>query len=121
MKLELIVQADHADQIVAALWGMLAINLKLMDPSWPSVYEVGTHYKREREGKEEWNTAGVIRHRPRAGYDCEDLASYACAWNIVTGFDPGSKIGLRRSSVGYHVIVLRSDGSVEDPSRVLGM
>lgn len=121
MKLLLVVRVTNEREIEAALWGMLAINERIMDPTWPSIYDLGTHYRREPPTVEKWATAGYIRENPTEGFDCEDLASYACAWLRVTGIDPGARIGLQRVSSGWHVIVVRSDGSIEDPSARLGM
>lgn len=121
MFVTLVVRVDTESEIAAALWGMLAINERLIKPDWPSVYNIGTHYQREAPGVEKWVTAGYMRGNPGEGYDCEDLASYQAAWLRVTGRDPGARIGLKRSSVGWHVIVVRSDGTIEDPSAALGM
>ena len=119
MRLTLVVSADSEEEIAAALWGMLAMNLHIMNRNWPSIYASGIRYRREPPGTEVWQTAGVLLQTMLG--DCEDLAAYQAAYLRVSGIDPGAKIGLKRSSVGYHVIVLRSDGVVEDPSARLGM
>lgn len=121
MEIRLVVQVNTEAEIGAALWGMLAINERLIRPDWPSVYGIGTHYQREQPGVEKWVTASYMRAHPTEGFDCEDLASYQAAWLRVTGQDPGARIALRRSSVGWHVVVARSNGTIEDPSARLGM
>lgn len=121
MLIDLVVRVENEREIEAALWGLLAINERLMSPDWPSVYQLGTHYQREPQGREKWATAGYMRANPREGFDCEDLASFQVAWLRVTGRDPGARIALTRVSSGWHVIVARSDGTFEDPSARLGM
>ena len=122
MQLSLVVRANNERDLEAALWGLLHINVRLMSVGrWPSVYDIGTHYQREPSGREKWVTAGYMRANPREGFDCEDLASYQCAYLKTTGIDRDAKVGLKRSSVGWHVIVIRGDGTIEDPSRTLGM
>ena len=104
--------------IASALWALWAANMVQMRPDYPSVYAFA-RYEREPLGREQWQTADQLL-RTRVG-DCEDLASYQVAWLKVTGRDPHAKIAIKRSSVGYHVVVKRGDGSIEDPSASLGM
>jgi hypothetical protein len=119
MRIAIVIDANNERQIVSALWGLLVVNLTQMDASYPSVYAFA-RYERERPGRPEiWQSADQLR-RSRIG-DCEDLAAYHAAWLRVTGRDANAKIGLARSSVGFHVIVVRGDGSIEDPSAALGM
>ena len=119
MRIAIVVDARNERQIVSALWGLLAVNLSQMNASYPSVYSFA-RYEREQPGRPEiWQSADALR-RSRIG-DCEDLSAYHCAWLRVTGRDTGATIGLKRSSVGWHIIVVRSDGSIDDPSAELGM
>ena len=118
MRITLVVAANNEQQIVSALWGLLAINLRMMNRSYPPV-DSFARYQREAPGQEIWQTADMLL-QTRVG-DCEDLAGYHCGWLRVTGTDPGAKIGLKRSSVGWHVIVVRSNGAIDDPSARLGM
>lgn len=121
MLLNLVVRVTDEKDILAALWGLLEINERLMTPDWPSVYDIGTHYRREPMGIEKWTSAGYMRANPLQGFDCEDLASYQVAWYRVTRRDPGARIGLARVSGGWHVVVQLSNGTIEDPSARLGM
>jgi len=120
MRIALVVSADNEREIVSALWGLLAINLHQMGVGhWPDVYSIGARYQRETPGREVWQTASALR-ASRVG-DCEDLASYQVAYLRTSGIDPRATVGLKRSSVGWHVIVMRGSGLIEDPSAVLGM
>lgn len=87
---------------------------------FPGLYSSGVRYRREpRETREEWLTIPSVLS---SGYgDCEDLACWRAAELCVSGEDPWARPMLRPSASGWHVVVLRGDGSVEDPSRVLGM
>lgn len=51
--------------------------------------------------------------------DCDDLACWRAAELIIAG--ERARAVAHRSSVGWHVIVRRGDGSFEDPSARLGM
>lgn len=86
----------------------------------PRIYESGVRYRREpRHVREEWLTVPAVVSR---GYgDCEDLACWRAAELSVSGEDPLARPCLRRTASGWHVVVRRGDGSIEDPSRVLGM
>lgn len=120
MFIQILVPVDGQDmrQVASALWALYTANVVQMRPDYPSVYAFA-RYQREPLGREHWQTADELR-RTRVG-DCEDLAAYAAVWYRVTGVDPQARIALKRSSVGYHVVVRRGDGTLEDPSAVLGM
>lgn len=110
------------NDIVDALQVLYNANLHSMQASrYPSVYQLGVRYRREPVGREWWVSAPLMAMYPEAGYDCEDLASYQAAWLRASGRDPRARVGLRRSDVGWHVVVIRGDGRIEDPSRALGM
>lgn len=51
--------------------------------------------------------------------DCDDLAPYLAAELICAG--ENARPYAIRSSTGWHCLVRRADGTIEDPSRVLGM
>src|SRR5262249_46365453 len=83
----------------------------------PPLYHAGVHYEREPQGEENWQTAwGVIKS---GSGDCEDLA----AWRIAELREQGemARPALKHSYVGWHVLVRRGNGTIEDPSRRLGM
>ena len=120
MNIRLVVSANNERQIVDALWGLLAINLRQMSVGrWPDIYSSGIRYQREAMGEEEWQTAEVLLRKKRG--DCEDIASYTVAYYRTTGIDPFANIGMKRSSTGWHIIVVRGDGRIEDPCVALGM
>lgn len=119
MRIAIVVEATTEHQILSALWGLLAVNLHQMNASYPSVYSFA-RYERETPGRPEiWQSANALR-KSRVG-DCEDLAAYHCAWLRVTGRDRNANIGLKRSSVGWHIVVVCSNGETVDPSAALGM
>lgn len=61
----------------------------------------------------------VIR---RGWGDCDDLAPWHAASLRVTGEDVGARAKVRRSGPRrWHAIVVRSDGSIDDPSKAAGM
>lgn len=93
--------------------------------SFPWIYDSGVKYEREilcnHNGtiticEEWWSTAELLK---RGSGDCEDLASTTAAQRILKG--EHARAFARRSSVGWHIQVRRADGSVEDPSALLGM
>ena len=54
--------------------------------------------------------------------DCEALSTFRAAELRTTGEDMGATVATYRSGPKkFHAVVLRSDGSVEDPSKRLGM
>lgn len=95
------------------------------DSSLPSIYQAGVVYRREPPGHEQFcDVARVLR---RGHGDCEDLSCAVAAWRVErTGelckpritWKPLDASGRRWL---YHITVSRADGSVEDPSRELGM
>ena len=85
----------------------------------PLLYQSGVRYQRER-GTEDW----LLPSQTLAGGrgDCEDLAAYRVGELRGTGTDPGARIVIVRTGPRtLHAVVQRSDGTVEDPSRALGM
>ena len=81
------------------------------------------HYELEEAGNENWQD---IPTTLELGYgDCEDLACWRAAELIVREkilARPTFTFKLRKNGgVLYHIIVKKPDGSIEDPSRRLGM
>lgn len=97
------------------------------DPSLPGIYESGAVYAREplcrKNGREhmceEFVTAALVHQRGTG--DCDDLGPYLVATLRTKGEDPDAHAFARPSAVGWHVVVRRGDGSIEDPSAKLGM
>jgi len=118
MRIELEVPADP-ELLSAALEGLVAVNLALMDrQEFPPLYRSGVRYRRERR-TERWKN---IRQIFLALFgDCEDLSAWRVAELRRAGelgaFCEVVKVGPSL----WHVRVRREDGRIEDPSRRLGM
>lgn len=98
------------------------------NPSTPSIYDFArankVRYIREPPDKEIFMTIPAIVRN--GGADCEDLAGWRvaelrfrgeAATTHVQKFVPRSG----RGPLVYHILVRRGDGSLEDPSKLLGM
>lgn len=123
----------NPDQKVAILYAMLDA-LVLADvlffqsnPQTPGVYEAGLQYQAEEIGHDDWrDVPSVLDHK---GGDCEDLACYRVAeLRVRTGENCKPYISwqmVNSAKYGtftlYHIRVQRADGSIEDPSKILGM
>jgi hypothetical protein len=91
-------------------------------PSTPSLYDSGVVYEEEPGERDNWQdipeTLGL------GNGDCEDLGCWRIAElrfraeERATPFITWREVGDRTV---YHIAVRRSDGTVEDPSRLLGM
>jgi len=110
---------------VQELHGLLAAHVHscvddLRRTPGPSVYRSDVRYRVEAPGRERWQLPSETR---QIGYgDCEDLASFRAADLIVSGEDPGAAVWTYQSAPNVrHCIVKRSNGTTEDPSRILGM
>ena len=94
----------------------------LRHPKTPSLYDSGVEYEREPPGQEEWQTIPALL-KSRAG-DCEDLAAWRVAELQVKGEPARIITKTKRLETGkllIHVLVRRGDGTIEDPSMMLGM
>lgn len=90
-------------------------------PATPPLYQAGVRYRAEPFPREEWRgVAEVLRERHG---DCEDLACWRVAELRRRGVQ--AEPIFRHRQVGrlsvYHILVRLPDGSVEDPSALLGM
>jgi hypothetical protein len=105
----------------AALAGLVAINVVQLRRAGggPDLYAAGVRYEREPRGVERWQSALDLL-RTRRG-DCEDLASYRAAWLRVNTGEAARAIAYRTGARKFHAVVARGDGTIEDPSRALGM
>lgn len=96
-------------------------------PGTPLLYEAGLRYQPEEIGHDDWrDVPSILDHK---GGDCEDLAS----WRVAElrhlhneNAQPYITYNLVRSArfgtfTLYHIRVQRADGTIEDPSRILGM
>jgi len=102
-------------------------------PDTPRLYDSGVRYYHSGRGSDsglvdEW--LDVPEAMSEGVADCKSLAAWLAAEYRVRGTDPGARCTKKFAEVDdpdvgrlllYHVLTLRSDGSIEDPSRVLGM
>lgn len=112
----------NGPSLTAAVLGLQAENEAWLrsHPNTPRLYESGVRYRREPPGREEWEPIPIVLQK-RHG-DCEDLASWRAAELRVSGEDEGARVHVYQSApTTWHVVVKRGDGSIEDPSRKLGM
>jgi hypothetical protein len=83
----------------------------------PPIYASGVRYDR-RDANERWQLPSETFARRRG--DCEDLACWRAAELRARG--ERAHVGVRRTGPRVlHAIVVRANGSVEDPSKRLGM
>lgn len=82
----------------------------------PSVYASGVRY--DMDIGEVWRTPVSVARRRRG--DCEDLTVWRVGELWLSGVDPLAAVGLVPTRRGYHALVVRGDGTLEDPSAVLG-
>lgn len=115
------------EAIEALCEGLVLLNCVLFESAaeqgvlMPSLYDTHVKYRRERPGREFWETARDVLGVANDGEgDCEDLANYMSAWYRVFGDDEDARTVILRTSRGtFHAVVQRGDGSLEDPSRIL--
>ena len=104
----------------ALLEGLVRVNEVLLDRSaLPPLYHSGARYARERAGSEDWKTCERI-YASGSG-DCEDLAGWRVAELRRAGEPDAVAVVVPGGPRIWHVQVQRADGSIEDPSRILGM
>jgi len=92
-------------------------------PETPPLYLSGVRYQQEPFGEEEWQD---IPYTLKLGYgDCEDLAAWRVAELRVMNNEKARPEVMGRvlpsGMALYHIRVTRADGSIEDPSKLLGM
>jgi hypothetical protein len=91
----------------------------------PYLYDSGIRYQQEAPGQEDWQDIPTCL---ALGYgDCEDLACYRVAELRYHGINATPMLRHRVQRIRgqdihvYHVLVAHPDGSIEDPSKALGM
>lgn len=91
----------------------------------PPLYQSGVFYQAEPLGEEEWLDIPTLY---KQGFgDCEDLAAARCAELRCMGIP--AVCAIRHKTIKHpsgpitmvHVLVLHPNGSIEDPSKALGM
>jgi hypothetical protein len=119
--------ADDPQGIDLALACTVALNIYQMQRRrLPPLYQSGVRYRRERcivasapETCERFLTYEQLLAE-RFG-DCDDLSSARAAELFCSGEDPAARARVYRAGSGYHAIVVRGNGAIEDPSALLGM
>ncbi len=110
--------------LVRLLEALSAVNEAWLaeNPRAPWLYESGVRYEEEPDGRDDWQDIPETIFL-RNG-DCEDLGCWRVAELRTRGREyavPHIKKSLTGPRTVYHVAVLRADGRLEDPSRILGM
>jgi hypothetical protein len=107
----------------AALEGVTRLDEELLRSGAAPLFRqaVGrVRWKPEPPGQEHFDHAGLVMRRGWG--DCDDLGPWHAASLRVSRVDPGAQAVVRRSGPKrWHVVVRRSDGTIEDPSREAGM
>jgi len=112
---------------IAALWALVKVDLWCLREARRSrrplrpLYDA-ICYVREPAGREVWQSTAALYQRGVG--DCEDLTCARVAERLMIGdaCRPGLKRQVRKDgSILYHVIIGNPDGTIEDPSRALGM
>jgi hypothetical protein len=118
---------DGAKSLGVGLDALTAWNIEaLQEKPLPPIYQAGVRYQREpmcrSDGRErlceEWLTAH--ESHARGWGDCDDLGPWLAADLRIAG-DKQAQAIARPSPAGWHIVVRRGDGSIEDPSAKLGM
>lgn len=117
---------DMLDLLTRINWRFLRDN-----PRTVPLYQSGVRYRDEPYGQEEWQDIPTL-YKAQFG-DCEDLACALAAerqrqgvaaratykWKQIRIRSP--KTGQLENVFLFHIIVVLPDGSIEDPSKRLGM
>lgn len=111
-----------AKAVQTMLEGLTRVNVDELraNPNLPDLYKCGVRYQREPDGVNRWLTYVEVLARKVA--DCEDLACARAALLRVRYGEPGAHVSVKFVHQGlWHVRVVRQNGQIEDPSRILGM
>lgn len=122
MALRASIGARDSDEITDLLSGLVALNLgQLRRGLVPPIYSpqaAHVRYQRESPGREVWQSALEVFRSGRG--DCEDLASWLAASYQLVGVDAHAVIIDIRPGL-KHCVTRLPDGTIEDPSKKLGM
>lgn len=95
-------------------------------PETPALYSSGVRYQNEPQGQAFEEFAPIPTLLERKWGDCDDLAPWRAA-ELRVRHGEKAKIRVQWKRIGpgkeklFHIVVRRADGSIEDPSRILGM
>ena len=91
----------------------------------PPIYQSGVRYQLEPDGWECESFDSIPAILARGWGDCDDLAPWRCAELRAQGEKAKIRIQWKQSPISgqklFHIVVRREDGSIEDPSALLGM
>lgn len=126
MRINVAIPEQHVDAPVldAALESVTRLNEKMLGegsvPTFEKGLKYGVKWRPEPPGQEHFDHAHKVLQR-RWG-DCDDLAPWHAASLRHTGEDPDATAVAKRSGPSrWHAVVLRGDGSIDDPSKRAGM
>src|SRR5882724_972497 len=126
MRINVAIPESHVEAPVldAALEATTRLNESLLDagqiPTFEKGLKYGVKWQPEPPGQEHFDHGGIVMKR-RWG-DCDDLAPWHAASLRTSGEDPHATAIVKRSGPKtWHAVVLRGDGSVDDPSKRAGM
>jgi len=108
----------------AALEATTRLNESLLQarqiPDFEKQLRAGLKWQPEPPGQEHFDHGGILAKRGWG--DCDDLAPLHAATLRHNGEDPHATAVVRRSGPKtWHAVVLRGDGSIDDPSKRAGM
>lgn len=115
----------------AALWTLTAVDLWCLKAAWSRRLRVGQPYRplyeeicyeREPDGQEQWLSTEALYQLGKG--DCEDLACARAAERLAIGDFCSPAMLPQPTPTGgllYHIVIVNPDGSIEDPSALLGM
>lgn len=107
-----------AARLSAVAEGLVQLNLvELSRCEFPALYESGVRYQRELPGREVWLSIPTVLALGVG--DCEDLSGWRTA-ELRRGGERAARVEIYPTTgTGYHAVVRRASGKIEDPSDVL--
>jgi hypothetical protein len=115
---------EKLDILKAMLEALILANVFYLRhrPDTPPLYAAGVPYVVEPPGRDNWQD--IPRTLALREGDCEDLACYRIA-ELRVRHNENAMPYVTAKKIGtftlFHIQVERGDGTVEDPSRILGM
>lgn len=104
----------------------IALRQLIQFPRIPKLYNSGCRWERDicrtnvPGACERFLSPLDVLREGRKG-DCDDFAPWKAAEMILEGDRKARAIAIPAPGVGYHAVVKRGNGMIEDPSRRLGM